>query len=176
MHNQTLIVFSHLRWEFVYQRPQHLMSRLAQHYQVIFIEEPVWHSGEAFLKQYDAAANLTVVVPHTGVDAPGFHDGQIAILQPLLAELMAQNTSPLVWFYTPMALPLLEGFKPAAIIYDCMDELSAFDKAPLQLRQRESALMSHADLVFTGGSSLYEAKKSTRGSLLFSQQRRCRAF
>lgn len=160
MLNQTLIVFSHLRWEFVYQRPQHLMSRLAQHYQVIFIEEPVWHSGEPYLKCDEVAANLTVVVPHSNADAPGFHDSQIAILQPLLAELMAQNTRPLVWFYTPMALPLLAGLKPAAIIYDCMDELSAFDKAPLQLRQRESALLSRADLVFTGGSSLYEAKKN----------------
>ncbi len=160
MHNQTLIVFSHLRWEFVYQRPQHLLSRLAQHYRVIFIEEPVWYSGEPYLKQYAAGANISVVVPHSNVDAPGFHDSQIAILQPLLAELMAENSRPLVWFYTPMALPLLAGVTPAAIIYDCMDELSAFEKAPLQLRQRESALMNCADLVFTGGSSLYEAKKN----------------
>ncbi|MDF7629915.1 NAD(P)-binding protein [Erwiniaceae bacterium L1_55_4] len=160
MHNQTLIVFSHLRWEFVYQRPQHLMSRLAQHYRVIFIEEPIWHNGEPYLKHVEAAANVKVVVPHSNVEAPGFHDRQIAVLQPLLAELIEDNMRPLVWFYTPMALPLLAGFKPAAIIYDCMDELSAFEKAPLQLRQRESALLKCADLVFTGGSSLYEAKKN----------------
>jgi protoporphyrinogen oxidase/glycosyltransferase involved in cell wall biosynthesis len=159
MKQSVLVVFSHLRWGFVFQRPQHLLSRLAQFHRIVFIEEPIYQPGEAALRQYQPAPNVTVIEPHTDVAAPGFHDSQIAVLQPLLAELLDDDETPLVWFYTPMALPLLACFTPSAIIYDCMDELSAFNQAPRQLQQRESALLSRADLVFTGGTSLYEAKK-----------------
>ncbi|MEI2265833.1 NAD(P)-binding protein [Erwinia sp. CGal63] len=156
----VLIVFSHLRWGFVFQRPQHLLTRLAQHYRILFVEEPIYQAGPEEIHTSSPAPNVTVIQPHTDVHAPGFHDSQIAPLQQLLATLIDDSDQPLVWFYTPMALPLLTGLKPRAIIYDCMDELSAFDLAPRQLQQRESALMSRADLVFTGGTSLYEAKKS----------------
>ncbi|WP_448310076.1 FAD-dependent oxidoreductase [Pantoea sp. PGP6] len=155
----VLIVFSHLRWGFVFQRPQQLLTRLAQHYRVLFVEEPVWQAGPPGLHQSQPAANITVIQPHTDIQAAGFHDSQIAPLQLLLAPLMDEDQQPLVWFYTPMALPLLTPFNPALVIYDCMDELSAFHNAPRQLQQRESALMTRADLVFTGGSSLYEAKR-----------------
>jgi len=159
MNPSTLVVFSHLRWGFVFQRPQHVMSRLAQYHRILFIEEPVYQAGEAGLRESHPAANVTVIEPHTPIRAPGFHDDQIALLQPLLGALLPADAQPLVWFYTPMALPLLNAFNARAIIYDCMDELSAFDQAPRQLQQRESALLSRADVVFTGGSSLYEAKK-----------------
>ncbi|WP_292968797.1 FAD-dependent oxidoreductase [Pantoea sp. UBA4549] len=159
MNQSVLVVFSHLRWGFVFQRPQHVLSRLAQHHRIIFIEEPVYQAGEAGLRTSQPAANVTVVEPHTPIHAPGFHDDQIALLQPLLSNLLEPDAEPLVWFYTPMALPLLSAFNSRGIIYDCMDELSAFDQAPRQLQQRESALLSRADLVFTGGRSLYEAKK-----------------
>lgn len=155
----VLIVFSHLRWGFVFQRPQQLLTRLAQHYRVLFVEEPIWQAGPPGLHQSQPAANITVIQPHTDIQAAGFHDSQIAPLQLLLAPLMDEDEQPLVWFYTPMALPLLTPFNPALVIYDCMDELSAFHNAPRQLQQRESALMTRADLVFTGGSSLYEAKR-----------------
>lgn len=166
MNAPVLIVFSHLRWGFVYQRPQHLMSRLAQHYRIVFIEEPVRQPGEAGLRQHSPAPNVTVIEPHTDIPEPGFHDSQIAALQPLLSRLVEKNTQPLVWFYTPMALPLLASFKPSVIIYDCMDELSAFHQAPRQLQQRENALLSCADLVFTGGTSLYEAKKNRHSQVV----------
>ncbi|PAW37348.1 amine oxidase [Pantoea vagans] len=155
----VLIVFSHLRWGFVFQRPQQLLTRLAQHYRVLFVEEPVWQAGPPGLHQSSPAANITVIQPHTDSDAPGFHDSQIAPLLLLLTPLLEEDDQPLIWFYTPMALPLLTPFDPALVIYDCMDELSAFQNAPRQLQQRESALMTRADLVFTGGSSLYEAKR-----------------
>ncbi len=160
MKQPTLIVFSHLRWGFVFQRPQHLLTRLAQHYRILFIEEPLFQAGPPGLIESSPAANITVIQPHTDIDAPGFHDSQIASLQLLLAALVEEDERPLVWFYTPMALPLLTPFKPGLVIYDCMDELSAFHQAPRQLQQRESALLTRADLVFTGGTSLYEAKKS----------------
>ncbi|MBE5252529.1 NAD(P)-binding protein [Mixta mediterraneensis] len=159
MKQPTLIVFSHLRWGFVFQRPQHLLTRLAKHYRVLFIEEPVYQAGPPGLIQNSPATNITVIQPHTDINAPGFHDSQIAALQLLLASLVEEDEHPLVWFYTPMALPLLTPFQPRLVIYDCMDELSAFHQAPRQLQQRESALLTRADLVFTGGTSLYEAKK-----------------
>jgi hypothetical protein len=154
-----LIVFCHLRWDFVFQRPQHLMTRLAEHYRILFVEEPVYDEGEAHLQKAAVAPNITVCRPHTGIQAPGFHDDQIPTLQALLADLVPEGERPVVWFYTPMALPLLQGFDPALVVYDCMDELAAFKNAPKQLLQRESALLNIADLVFTGGPSLYQSKR-----------------
>jgi hypothetical protein len=155
----TLIVFCHLRWDFVFQRPQHLMTRLAEHYRILFVEEPVYDEGQAHLKKTAVAPNITVCQPHTGIQAPGFHDDQIPTLQTLLADLVPEGERPVVWFYTPMALPLLQGFDPSLVVYDCMDELAAFKNPPKQLLQRESALLNIADLCFTGGPSLYQSKK-----------------
>lgn len=156
----TIIVFSHLRWDFVFQRPQHLMTRFAKDHKIILIEEPIYHDGEAHLKSYEAAPNITVYQPHTPVHAAGFHDDQLPVLQPLVAELAPPGDNPIVWFYTPMALPLLQSLHPSLVVFDVMDELSAFKNAPKQLLQREAALLSIADVVFTGGPSLYEAKKT----------------
>ena len=156
---KTIIVFCHLRWDFVYQRPQQLLSRLAKHYKIAFVEEPVFHDGDSFLQSSTPAPNVTVYRPHTPVHAPGFHDDQIPLLQPLLAGLFREDDAPVVWFYTPMALPLLPAAHAGLVVYDCMDELSAFKNPPKQLLQRETALLKIADLVFTGGPSLYEAKR-----------------
>lgn len=155
----TLIVFCHLRWDFVFQRPQHLMTRLAEHYDILFVEEPVYSEGEAYLKKTAVAPNITVCRPHTAIHAPGFHDDQLPTLQTLLADLVPAGEQPIVWFYTPMALPLLQGLNPSKIVYDCMDELAMFKNAPKQLLQRESALLNMADVVFTGGPSLYQSKR-----------------
>ena len=159
---ETLIVFSHLRWNFVYQRPQQLLSRMAAHRKIIFFEEPLFTEGKAYLDISTPIANLQVCRPHTPSKAPGFCDDQLPYVQALLAEWLetTQLTHYSVWFYTPMALPLAQELKPRLVIYDCMDELSAFLNAPRQLLQRETALLKSADLVFTGGPSLYEAKKN----------------
>ena len=156
----TLIVFCHLRWDFVFQRPQHLMTRLAEHYSIVLVEEPVHTEGQAHLQKTAVAPNITVCRPHTPIHAGGFHDDQIPTLQGLLADLVPEGERPVVWFYTPMALPLLQGLNPSMVVYDCMDELASFKNPPKQLLQRESALLGIADLVFTGGPSLYEAKKN----------------
>ncbi|MDY0964753.1 MULTISPECIES: glycosyltransferase [Massilia] len=155
----TLIVFCHLRWDFVFQRPQHLMTRLAEHYNVLFVEEPMHTEGEARLEKTVVAPNITVCRPHTPIHQFGFHDDQLPTLQALLANLVPEDEAPIVWFYTPMALPLLQVFKPSKVIYDCMDELAMFKNAPKQLLQRESALLNIADVVFTGGPSLYQSKR-----------------
>jgi glycosyltransferase involved in cell wall biosynthesis len=106
--------------------------------------------------------------PHTAVEAPGFHDDQLSALQPLIAGYFADERIDdyLVWFYTPMALPLLADLAPRALIYDCMDELAAFKNAPRQMRQRETALLKSADLVLTGGPRLYEAKRDSNPNVV----------
>jgi glycosyltransferase involved in cell wall biosynthesis len=157
-----LIVFSHLRWDFVYQRPQHLLSRIAHMHRVIFIEEPVYEEGaQAKFEYRNPCDNVLVVRPITGVNTHGFHDDQLKVLKPLVQQLLNDEALEeyMVWFYTPMALPLLAELKPKAVIYDCMDELAAFKGAPRQMRQRESALLKRADLVLTGGPSLYQGKR-----------------
>lgn len=157
----TLIVFSHLRWNFVYQRPQHLLSRLARRWRVIFIEEPVPGASDNALERIEAAPGVQVWRPHVTGDVPGFHDDHLAVLQRMVnAEMRAQDISDYwTWFYTPMALPLANGLSPRGVVYDCMDELSAFRNAPRQLLQRENALFKIADLVFTGGRSIFNAKR-----------------
>jgi UDP-galactopyranose mutase len=159
MPTPTIVVFCHLRWDFVFQRPQQLLTRLADHHQIIMVEEPMHHDGENYLKKTVVAPNITVCQPFTSIHASGFHDDQIPLLKPLLADLVPEGEDPIVWFYTPMALPLLQGLHPALVVYDCMDELAAFKNSPKQLLQRETALLGTADVVFTGGPSLFEAKK-----------------
>ena len=158
----TVIVFSHLRWEFVYQRPQQLLSQLAQRHRIVFVEEPVAGDGAPRLERFALGPNLRVLVPHTPVRAPGFHDDQLPVLRPLLDAFVQEEGlhDAIVWFYTPMALPLITQMHPRMVVYDCMDDLSAFKDAPRQLRQRETALLKVADLVLTGGPSLYEARRA----------------
>jgi UDP-galactopyranose mutase len=156
----TIVVFSHLRWDFVFQRPQHLLSRLAQHYPILFVEEPVHDDGAPFMERSSPAPNVTVCRAHTNIHAGGFHDDQLRLLQPMVAQLAPPGEEVVAWFYTPMALPLLQAVRPKVVVYDCMDELASFKNPPKQLLQRESALLSIADLVFAGGPSLYEGKKN----------------
>jgi glycosyltransferase involved in cell wall biosynthesis len=155
-----LVCFSHLRWNFVYQRPQHLLSRFAKNFRVFFIEEAICDSpAENRLEVSSPVENLWVVVPHL---MPGkIDDVQISIQKELLAKLFIDEkiTNYFFWYYTPMALAISDQFNPSVVVYDCMDELSAFKFAHQSLKERENELFAKADLVFTGGFSLYEAKK-----------------
>jgi len=155
-----LIVFSHLRWSFVFQRPKHLLSRLAQHFDVYFVEEPVFADAEPALMSATHQGGVEVLTPRTKEFASGFHDSQLNAMKPLIADFMASRgiQEPLVWLYTPMALPLVADLEPRAVIYDCMDDLASFKFAPPELVAREQALMELADVVLTGGPSLYEAR------------------
>jgi glycosyltransferase involved in cell wall biosynthesis len=162
-----LIVFSHLRWDFVYQRPQHVLSRLARDRRVFFVEEPEHTPGSARITARSPCAGVTVLRARTPVEATGFSDEQLRALEPLLRQCLAEHDvrEAVAWFYTPMALPLLDAVPARSVVYDCMDELSAFDFAPPQLLQREAELLQRADLVLTGGPSLYEAKKSRHANV-----------
>jgi glycosyltransferase involved in cell wall biosynthesis len=158
----TLICFSHLRWNFVFQRPQHLMSRFARDMNVIYWEEPIEISPRetAFLQvsQAQDAPNVRIVVPHMPQGMPG--DAREAAMQRLLGAHLATVRGPLIaWYYTPMMLSFSRDIDPDITVYDAMDELSKFKFAPEHLLELEQELIDSADIVFTGGSSLYEAKK-----------------
>lgn len=157
-----LVVFAHLRWDFVYQRPQHLLSRFARVRSVLVIEEPVHDPGAVpHWERLSPHPEVLVYRPHTPCPEWGFTDAQRPYLHRLVEHLVqAENLRRcLLWMYTPMALPLTDVFEPEVVIFDCMDELSAFDFAPPQLVERERLLLQRADVVFTGGPSLYRAKQ-----------------
>ena len=160
-YDPAIVTFSHLRWDFVYQRPQHLLTRLASRHRVIFIEEPIPGARTPEWRFEHPHPNVVVCRPHSPCSAPGFHDDQMPILRTLVRQLIEQEhlETHVAWFYTAMALPLADSLQPAAVVYDCMDELSAFKFAPPQLIEREKALLALADVVFTGGPSLFRAKK-----------------
>lgn len=155
---EHLLCFAHLRWNFVYQRPQHLLSRAARQCKVWYVEEPVWEDT-LHLEVRSVAENLCVVVLHL----PRNIDEQTAIglQRQLVNQLIEQQqiTNYLTWYYTPMAFPFTDHLRPSLVLYDCMDELSAFLGASSQLIEQEQRLLNRADVVFTGGYSLYEAKQ-----------------
>jgi UDP-galactopyranose mutase len=155
-----LVCFSHLRWDFVFQRPQHLLTRFARTGRVFHIEEPFFDEQEsARMECSRREGGLHILTPHlrAGLSEREQHD----LLRLLVDRTLAEHgvADYLLWFYTPMALPYANHLTPRLVVYDCMDELSAFAGAPPVMAEREAQLMSWADVVFTGGHSLYEAKR-----------------
>ncbi len=158
---RDLICFSHLRWNFVFQRPQHLLSRAAaSHERVFFFEEPIFSEGiKPALDVQESLEGVYVAVPHLpeGMEHAEVLQTLMHLLDDLLSERNIRNY--VLWYYTPMALSFSSHLSSALTIYDCMDELSLFRGAPKELLENEKELLNIADLVFTGGQSLYEAKK-----------------
>lgn len=157
-----LVCFSHLRWDFVWQRPHHLLSRFAQSMPVYYVEEPEAGHSRAGLR-FAEQDGVTVVTPLLPVCTEGFGPSTNGDIRELLALLLAPLTGLddlIYWYLTPMAYGAEpQGTDPALVVFDAMDELANFDGAPGGLRERERALMARADLVFTGGPSLYKARK-----------------
>ncbi len=159
-HKPDLVCLSHLRWDFVYQRPQHLMSRFAQDRRVFFVEEPILgDNSEPKIEVSERPGGIKLAVPHLphGLSPEQSEALQRDLLRGVLDEHGVSDF--VLWYYTPMALPHAEGLEPLAVVYDCMDELSMFRGAPRELLEREARLLDAADLVFTGGQSLYESKR-----------------
>jgi UDP-galactopyranose mutase len=155
-----LVCFSHLRWNFVFQRPQHLLTRFAKKQRVFFIEEPVFENiGKSFLAENTCFNGIHIHVPHIphGLSEDEVNQ-QIKNLVDELFHTRAINDF-ISWYYTPMALPFSRHLKPKVVVYDCMDELSLFKGAPPKLISFEQELFKLADVVFTGGMNLYEFKK-----------------
>jgi glycosyltransferase involved in cell wall biosynthesis len=163
---KELLCFSHLRWDFVFQRPQHLMTRFAQNRNVYFWEEPFFDSQSGpYLEIDQKLTSLCRCIPHLPA---GCSPEQIVGMIGKLLEvfLNERNTSNMVfWYYTPLAYEFSRSFTADLVVYDCMDELSAFKFAPPQLKYMEGQLLLRADLVFTGGHSLYEAKKHSHHNI-----------
>lgn len=154
-----LVCFSHLRWDFVYQRPQHLISRFAKKFRTIFIEEPIYHQAPDTFHARLSGEGVWVVTPllneypsDISLISRQKHIINLLFIQKKIDKFIA-------WYYTPMALKISSHLKPEMTIYDCMDELSAFKFAPAELKIMETELFSKAHLVFTGGHSLYQAKR-----------------
>lgn len=155
-----LICFCHLRWDFVYQRPQHLISRFAKVYpRVFFVEEPMHDSVKAYLEVSPREGNLSVVIPHMeqGLSEEASRETQKRLLDEFFVEYRIEKYK--FWYYTPMALTFSDHYEPDMVIYDCMDELCSFKFAPQTLKNMEAKLLQRSDIVFTGGHTLYQAKK-----------------
>ncbi|HYE07209.1 MAG TPA: glycosyltransferase family 1 protein [Planctomycetota bacterium] len=153
-----VICLTHLRWDFVFQRPQHLLSRCGKGRRVFVVEEPHFDAAEPRLDQREDGQVL-IAVPHLpgGLSEAQVHAHLRALLDGLIAEHAVRDY--VLWYYTPMALPFSDHLQPRATVFDSMDELSLFKGAPPELVAREAELIRRADVVFTGGQSLYEAKK-----------------
>lgn len=152
-----VVVFSHLRWHSVTQRPQHIMMRLARDRKVIFVEEPISFAPDEYgsAHTFSPVSNITVVQPR--VSSIDDTNDVAVIVQKVLDD--AGIMRPTLWFYTPMFAEMVKEIPHSLVVYDCMDELSLFHGAPPTLVTREKQLLDAADLVFTGGRSLYEAKR-----------------
>jgi UDP-galactopyranose mutase len=159
----ALICFSHLRWDFVFQRPQHLMSRFAKDRRVIVFEEPAGPPAPlpTLDLRTDEKTGVRIATPRLpeGLDGPAVEAALAGLLDKLLADEKIER--PVVWYYTPMMLAFSRAVaeRAACVVYDCMDELSNFRFAPERLKSLERDLVGLADVVFTGGYSLYEAKR-----------------
>ncbi len=153
----TLIVLSHLRWDFVTQRPQHLMTRAARDFDVRFVEEPIWTDGDTpaveTLVRENGICVIQPSVPHGTASAAA-----IEHQRDLVDAIVARAAGPIIlWYYTPMALPFTRHLAPDLVVFDKMDELSAFRDAPPLLLALEQELLDLADVVFTGGAAMHEA-------------------
>jgi glycosyltransferase involved in cell wall biosynthesis len=163
-----LIVHSHLRWDFVWQRPQQLLSRFAESAPVLFVEEALFADDVAHgrLDLSTPTPNVTRAVPVLPGALRGDGDRALVEVRSLVRAALARGgalagrfNAPVQWFYTPMPAPTMLGaFGARGVVYDCMDELSKFRFAPRELVEREKLLMSRADVVFTGGHTLWRSK------------------
>jgi hypothetical protein len=153
----VLIILSHLRWDFVFQRPQHVATRAAADYDVVFIEEPIVDDSGFSLRQGVREGGVQLLQPLIAPDAESEEilAHQHAVLDAVLAA--TADRERVFWYYTPMALQFSRHAEVDLVVFDKMDELSAFAFAPRPLLALEEELLSRADLVFTGGTSLHLA-------------------
>jgi glycosyltransferase involved in cell wall biosynthesis len=163
-----LICLSHLRWNFVFQRPNHLMTQCSRERRVFFVEEPILLEP-TLAERTGAQLAIREVSPRLYVVTPQLVRGSdvVSAQRDLLQQLYQSQgiVAPIVWFYTPMALEVARDLPAAARVYDCMDELSAFRGAPPELPGLERELLGLVDLVFTGGQSLFESKRNLHPSV-----------
>jgi glycosyltransferase involved in cell wall biosynthesis len=154
-----LVCFAHLRWDFVFQRPQHLLSRAADHFRVHYFEEPIYENVSTPCLDAKLAPEGVCVIKPVLPLGTGPSDAT-RIQRKLVADYVRDNCerSAVGWYYTPAALSFTRQLSFSVTVYDCMDELSQFKGASPELVTLERELLQRADAVFTGGLSLFEAK------------------
>ena len=155
-----IVCLSLLQWDFAGQRAQRLMSRSARERRVFFVEEPVFGAPVPGLGIRRSDCGVFVVTPHLcegSDDAEAPATEQALLLDELFLEY--EVCDYILWYYTPKALAFTWRLEPLLVVYDCMDELSAFDSAPPAAKRREAELLKLADVVFTGRHGLDEAKR-----------------
>lgn len=168
----AILCLSHLAWDFVWQRPQHLLSRLARHYPVLYVNEPqLTAQSRPYLKRVAETSGVKAWQPYFP-DRRETLENWRSVYTSLVQELLLDQgwlrrsrtglaaTRPLiVWFYSPTPFYVLDHLPADFVVYDVMDELANFKNAAADLPAREAKLLAQADLVFTGGRSLYQARQ-----------------
>lgn len=174
---RSIVVHSHLRWDFVWQRPQQLFSRFATTRDVLFVEEPMF-LDDAVRPTFDITNPIARVFRAVPKLPSAYRDSEAAMhtaVRSLIldavstgGELAGRFDAPIQWFYTPMPAPTMIGaFNESAVVYDCMDELAQFKFAPTELVQRERFLLARSDVVFAGGVALAQSKSRFHDNVHF---------
>ncbi|MCW5850258.1 MAG: glycosyltransferase [Anaerolineae bacterium] len=171
----VIVCLAHLAWDFVWQRPQHILSRLARHYPVLYINEPhiaQQTTGDPYLKvvaDQDGVTAYQPVFPDRRDVLEAWREVYVGVVQgelerrgwiEKLGDRWTARRPIILWFYTPMPAYFLDHIPAAVIVYDVMDELKNFKHAPRNLAEREAQVLARADVVFTGGRSMYLARQS----------------
>lgn len=142
------------------------MTRFSLQHRIFFIEEPVLDSDRYYFEAYkDESSDVTVITPHL---PPNLESAQLITCQKtLIGKILDfyRIDKYVVWHYSPMSYAFSAHLRPLYRVYDCMDELSNFLFAPPALKENEAGLLEIADIVFTGGNSLYEAKRSAHNHI-----------
>jgi UDP-galactopyranose mutase len=165
-----MVVHCHLRWDGVWQRPQQIMSRMARKRRIAFVEEPVFlPEGEAPRLEVREADGVTVAQPHVPPQEEGLPKVSPAnqqAIRDLVGPFLQQHgfAGGTRWHYAPMAVYMRDLSASPVVVYDCMDELSAFKGAPPELVERERELMAEAQLMFTGGLSMWLNKRRSHAN------------
>ena len=131
-----------------------------KHQRVFFVEEPVPTDGVPRMEIH--------ACPESGVNIwfRRSRGAEAAASQETIQKLLLNNhadwssgsTITCSGITRRWRCPSRRICSPRLTVFDCMDELSAFKDAPQEMKDREAELLRRADLVFTGGQSLYEAK------------------
>jgi UDP-galactopyranose mutase len=162
-----LVAFSHLRWGFVWQRPQHLLTRFAREMPVVVVEEPEYHlqGADVHVRHDHGVTVVTPLLPLTD-EQFGFGNHVNGQISRLVEPFIRRGADPILWYYTPMALGAEPStVRPRLTVYDAMDDLASFRAAPPELRIREARVLSTVDLVFTGGPTLYRQRRDMHPSV-----------
>src|SRR5262249_53868749 len=160
-----LLVFSPLPWDSPFQRPHHVMTRLATRRDVLFVEEPVYREGRPEFEIQPVAPGLRVLKSRVGIPGPAFGPAQERALMNGFRDILARNgwSEFVAWLYSPMAVRVARSLAPRRVVYDCAAGIAP-PRSPqsAESAERERELLAHADVVITESQSLLKSKQPPR--------------